>query len=288
MASIRDIRLKIKTIKNIQQITKAMKMVAAARLKKAQSRLEAARPYAQKIAEVTLDLASLTGWSFNPMLRPHLHLRKVLVLVFTGDRGLAGGFHQKIVDGALSFSRKFEGKAEVAYYVFGNKGWQRFQSRRIPVYKRFTGQVAGMHFSAMQELAQELMNLYLNEEFDQIYLYYPKFYSVMSQRPRAFQLLPIDPSKARQKEEHGLFIFEPGQKEIFDLILPRYLENEIYRAFLEIEVGELGARMTAMTSATDNAAEIISKYQLEYNRVRQSQITKEIAEIVGGAEALKG
>ncbi len=288
MASIRDIKLKIKTIRNIQQITKAMKMVAAARLKRAQTRLESARPYARKIAEVTLDLAALTNWSDNPLLHHHDKVRRVLILVFTGDRGLAGGFHQKVADGAVQFARKFDGKAEVAYYLIGNKGVHRFQMRRIPVYKKFTGMVAGVPFSVMHSISQELIQLYLDGKFDQIYLYYPKYYSAMSQRPRAFQLLPIDPSKAKKKEDHGLFIFEPGLPEILEGIFPRYIQTEIFRAFLETEVGELGARMSAMSSATDNANELISKYQLQYNRIRQSQITKEIAEIVGGAEALKG
>lgn len=287
MASLRDIKVKIKTIRNIQQITKAMKMVAAARLKRAQARLDSARPYARKIAEVTLDLASLTSWSFNLLLRPHPKVQRVLILVFTGDRGLAGGFHQKIADGAVQFARKFAGKAEVAYYLIGNKGFQRFQSRHIPIHKKFNDNVAGVSFATMETLSQELIQLYLNEEFDQIYLYYPKFYSIISQRPRAFQLLPIDPSKAKKKEEHGLFLFEPGLEDILESIIPRYIESEVFRAFLETEVGELGARMSAMSSATDNAADLISNYQLQYNRIRQGQITKEIAEIVGGAEALK-
>lgn len=288
MASLRDIKLKIKTIRNIQQITRAMKMVAAARLKKAQTRLESSRPYARKIAEVTLDLASLTSWSFNPLIRPHSTVSRVLILVFTGDRGLAGGYHQKIADGAVQFARKFEGKAEVSYFLIGNKGIHRFQVRRIPAYKKFAGMVAGVTFPEMNAIARELMQLFLNEEFDQIYLYYPKFYTAMSQRPRAFQLLPLDPSRSKSREEHGLFIFKPDMETILENILPRYIEAEIYRAFLETEVGELGARMSAMSSATENAGELISHYQLQFNRIRQSQITKEIAEIVGGAEALKG
>ena len=196
MATIRDLRLKVKSTKNIQQITKAMKMVAVARLKRAQQRLEATRPYARKIAEVTLDLASLTPWSFNPLLRPHQHVRRILVLVFTGDRGLAGGFHQKIADGAFQFSAKFKDQAEISYYLLGLKGFQRFVTRKIPVYKRFSGPVTGVAYSEVQKLARELSDLYLNEEFDQIYLYYSKFHSAMTQKPRAFQLLPIDPSKA--------------------------------------------------------------------------------------------
>jgi F-type H+-transporting ATPase subunit gamma len=258
-----------------------------ARLRRAQQRLDSTRPYARKIAEVTLDLASLTSWSDNPLLRPHQYHKKVLVLVFTGDRGLAGGFHQKIVDGAFQFSLKFKDQAEVSFYVLGRKGIQRFQARKFPLYKSYDDIIAGISYSEVQKLATELTGLYLSEEFDQIYLYYSKYYSTITQKPRAFQLLPIDPSKARHKEEHGLFIYEPEQQEILDSILPRYIESEIYRAFLETEVGELGAKMTAMSSATDNAAELIEHYQLIINRLRQSQITTEIAEIVGGAEALQ-
>jgi F-type H+-transporting ATPase subunit gamma len=208
-------------------------------------------------------------------------------LVFTGDRGLAGGFHQKIADGAFQFSMKFKDKADVSFYLLGQKGYQRYQMRKIPVYKKYPASVVGVSLAEVQKLARELTDLYVNEEFDQIYLYYSKFYSAMNQRPRAFQLLPIDPSNAKHKEEHGLFIFEPGQKEILESIIPRYIESEIYRAFLETETGELGAKMTAMSSATDNAGELINNYQLIMNRLRQSQITREIAEIVGGAEALK-
>jgi F-type H+-transporting ATPase subunit gamma len=288
MASIRDLRIKIKSIQNIQQITKAMKMVSVARLKKAQLRLEAARPYARKMAEVTLDLAARNPLSGNPLLEPHQQTRRVLVLVFTGDRGLAGGFHQKIADGAVQFGQKFKGKAEVVYYSLGLKGTHRLLRRQIPIYKKFEQPVVGVTFSTAEVLAGELIDLYLKEEFDQIYLYYAKVYSVMSQRPRAFQLLPFDPSWARGKEERGLFIFEPGLERILEGILPRYIQSEIFRAFLETETGELGARMTAMSSATDNAGELIDRYRMQYNNVRQSQITREIAEIVGGAEALKG
>lgn len=288
MASLRDIKIKIKTIRNIQQITRAMKMVAAARLKKAQTRLDSSRPYARKIAEVTVDLASLTSWAYHPLLHPHSKTRRVLILVFTGDRGLAGGFHQKVADGAVQFARKFEGKAEVSYYMIGNKGFHRFQVKRIPIYKSFAGMVAGVTFPEMNQIAHELIQLYLNEDFDQIYLYFPKFYTAMSQRPKAFQLLPLEPSRAKKKEEHGLFIFEPAMETILESILPRYIEAEVYRAFLETEVGELGARMSSMSLATENAGELISNYQLQYNRIRQSQITREIAEIVGGSEAQKG
>lgn len=286
MASIRDIKLRITSTENIEHITKAMKMVAAARLKKAQDRLESARPYARKMAEVTVDLAALTPWSFNRLLRPHHQTDRVLVAVFTGDKGLAGGYHNGIVDKAIEFGSNLKRK-NVSYYVFGKKGYHRFLQKNVKVFKRYEQMVAGLSFADAQALAKELIGYYTSEQFDAIYLYYAKFYSSMSQKPRPFQVLPIDPSQSKHKEESGLFIFEPKRSELLESIIPRYVESEIFRAFLETEAGELGARMTAMSAATDNAAEIISKYQLEYNRLRQAKITKEITEIIGGADALK-
>jgi F-type H+-transporting ATPase subunit gamma len=290
MSSIRDIKLRIKSTQNIEHITKAMKMVAAARLKKAQDRLESARPYARKMAEVTLDVAALTPWTFNSLLRPHRRKNRILILVFTGDRGLAGGFHNNIADEAIEFGEKLKNTSNkrVAYYVVGRKGFYRFNQKNIKIDKRFEQVVSGVSFGEAQKLAKEISDYYVQEKYDKIYLFYAKYYSAMSQKPKAFQLLPIDPSLARQKtESNGLFIFEPSRIQLLDSILVRYVESEIYRSFLETEAGELGARMTAMSAATDSASDIIEKYQLQYNRLRQGQITKEITEIVGGAEALK-
>jgi F-type H+-transporting ATPase subunit gamma len=290
MSSIRDIKLRIKSTKNIEHITKAMKMVAAARLKKAQDRLESARPYARKMAEVTLDVAALTPWTFNSLLRPHRQKNRVLILVFTGDRGLAGGFHNNIADEAIEFGENLKKNphCQVSYYVMGRKGYYRFRQKKVSVDKRFDRLVSGVSFGVAQSLAREISDGYILEKYDMIYLYYAKYYSAMSQRPKTFQLLPIDPSQARQKtESKGLFIFEPSRIELLDSILVRYVESEVYRSCLETQAGEFGARMTAMSAATDSASDIIERYQLQYNRLRQGQITKEITEIVAGAEALK-
>lgn len=286
MRTSRELKERIASTKNIQHITTAMKMVAAARLKKAQARLEAARPYARKMAEVTLDLAALTAWSFNPLLRKHHYHLRDLIIVFTGDRGLSGNFHNEIADRAIEFGVKLSAKSKVSYYLIGLKGQRRFLEKGVPIFKSFAGPVAGVSFEMAQNLSKEIIQWYTEEQFDRIYLFYSKFYSALSQKPRPFQLLPIDPAQAKVKEEHGLFIFEPTRKQLLDSLLPRYLESEIFRAFLETEAGELGARMAAMSAASDNAAEIIREYQLEFNRIRQTQITNEIAEIVGGAEVL--
>lgn len=288
MATIRELKLKIHSTKNIQQITKAMKMVAAARLKKAQARLESARPYARRMAEVTLDLAALTPWTFNPLLRPQHHfLKNVLVLVFTGDRGMAGSFHNNVADEAIKFGENLGEKVNLSYYVIGKKGLYRFQKKKTPVFKFFNQSVAGVSFTSAQTLAKDLIQGYRQGKYERIYLFYAKYYSAMNQKPRAFQLLPIDPDQARQKEKGGIFVYEPVRKDLLYSLVPRYVESEIFRAFLETEAGELGSRMSAMSAATDSAEEIIQKYQVEFNRVRQDQITKEIIEIVGGAEALK-
>ena len=286
MKTSHELKFRIAGTKNIQQITTALKMVAAARLKKAQARLEAARPYARKMAEVTLDLAALTAWSFNPLLRRHYYYYRDLIIVFTGDRGLSGDFHHQIADQAMEFGTKLGAKDKVSYYLIGQKGYRRFLEKKVSVFKRFEGNVAGVSFGTAKHLSEEIVKWYIGEEFDRIYLFYAKFYSALSQKPRPFQLLPIDPAQAKVKNESGLFIFEPDRKRLLDSILPRYIESEIFRAFLETEVGELGARMAAMSAASDNAAKIIEEYQLEFNRLRQTQITNEIAEIVGGAEVL--
>lgn len=286
MRTIRELKLRIAGTTNIQQITTAMKMVAAAHLKKAQARLESARPYARKMAEVTLDLAALTQWSFNPLLRKHNYILKELIIVFTGDRGLSGDFHHNVADQAIEFGNRLSAKNKVSYYVIGSKGYHRFLEKEVPVFKNFEGPLDGVSFRMARELSKEIINWYTREQFNRIYLFYAKFYSALSQKPRPFQLLPIDPEQAKAKQESGLFIFEPARKKLLDSILPRYIESEISRSFLETEVGELGARMAAMSAASDNASKIIEEYQIEYNRIRQSNITNEITEIVGGAEVL--
>jgi F-type H+-transporting ATPase subunit gamma len=231
-------------------------------------------------------MAALTPWSFNPLLRPHHQSNRILIVVFTGDKGLAGGFHNGIADKAIEFGSSLKNK-KVSYYLFGKKGIHRFSQKNIKAFKQFQSLVTGLSFKDAQAVARELIEYYTAEKFDLIYLFYAKFYSAMSQKPRPFQLLPIDPSQSKHKEESGLFIFEPQRRELLGSIVPRYVESEIFRAFLETEAGELGARMTAMSTATDNADEIIAEYQLEYNRLRQAKITKEITEIIGGSDALQ-
>ena len=287
MPTVRRINQRIRSIRSILHITRAMKLVAAARLRRAQERLEAARPYARKMAEVTLDLAATTPWSYNPLLRPHVYTRRTILVIFTGDRGLCGGYHDRVVDRGLAFARELEAKQSIGLYVVGRQGIKllRREARRVDY--EFGESALGVSFSSAKSLAENLIREYLHEKCDSIFLVYAKFYSALEQRPRVFQLLPVEPSLAHQVTPEGTFLFEPSRKEVLDGILPRYVESEIFRAFLECEAGELGARMTAMTNATDNAGKMISRLVLDYNRARQAQVTREISEIVGGAEALR-
>ncbi len=286
MATVRGINQRIKGIRNIQHITRAMKLVAAARLKKAQERLDSARPYAKKMAEVTMDLAALTGWSYNPLLRPHVHSRRALVIVFTGDRGLCGGYHEQIVKRAMAFARELRGRNKVGIYAVGRQAARILRRSGERVDYEFTESARGVSFASAKQLAERVIAEYRREKWDSVHLVYSRFYSALRQVPRVFQLLPVDPTLAGQRTLEGSFLFEPSRHEVLDGILPRYVESEIFRAFLECEAGELGARMTAMANATDNAGEMIERLVLDYHRARQAEVTREITEIIGGAETL--
>lgn len=264
-----------------------MKLVAAARLKKAQERVEAARPYARKIAEVALDLAALTSWTYNDLLRPHAYKRRALVVFFTGDRGLCGGYHERVIQRGMDFARQLREKERVGLYIVGRQGARIMAREGHQVDYVFTEPARGVSFATAGELAKRLIDEYRREACDSIYLVYAKFYSALVQRPRVFQLLPIDPDLAKQRAPVGSFIFEPARRQMLDSILPRYVESEIFRAFLECEAGELGARMTAMSNATENAGEMIDRLLLNYHQARQAQITSEISEIISGAEVLE-
>lgn len=282
---MRHINHRIRSIRSIQHITRAMKLVAAARLRKAQERLEAARPYARKMAEVTLDLAALTPWTYNDLLRPHVHRRRFLIAIFTGDRGLCGGYHERVVERGLEFAATLAAEhKQVSLYAVGHQGVRILRRGRHRVEYEFTESARGVSFGTAKILAARMLDEYRQGRCDGIFLVYAKFYSPLHQRPRVFQLLPIEPELAKERAPSGLFLFEPSRREVLDGILPRYVESEVFRAFLECEAGELGARMAAMGSATDNAGEMIDRLLLDYHRARQAQITREISEIVGGAQ----
>ncbi|HYE16060.1 MAG TPA: ATP synthase F1 subunit gamma [Pyrinomonadaceae bacterium] len=298
MANLLDIRRRIKSVKNTQQITKAMKMVSAARLRRAQERAVAARPFATKMTEVLTGLASRAGEDFShPLLDARGDERYLLVLV-TADKGLAGAFNANLIKAAQAFVREHEGKS-VEFLAVGRRGYDFF--RRRPV--RLAGEYVGLtakgrieHAEAL-EVARDVMRRFEeDEEIDKVFIIFNEFRSVISQRVVVEQILPV--SRAEEGEEETAandpnrpqtfveYIYEQPPEEIFSQLLPRLVETQIYRALLESVASEQGARMTAMDSASKNAGELIQSLTLNMNRIRQASITREIIEIVSGAAAL--
>ncbi len=292
MATIRQVRQRIRVAKNIQQITKAMKMVAAARLKRAQDRVQAARPYAATMREMMTSLARAVGGQVSHPLLAVRTPRNVGFLIITADRGLAGSYNSAILRRATELLRDYD-KERVRLYVAGRKGIQFFRRRGFNIVQEFHLNNTGVSFAEARDITRVVREAFETEQIDQLYLLYTRFYTAMTQRPTDVQLLPIQPpdvdaEAATAPAESEDYIFEPSADVLLQGLLPRYVEGQVYQALLEANASEHGARMTAMSSATDNAGKMITTLTLQLNRARQAGITREISEIVGGAEALKG
>jgi F-type H+-transporting ATPase subunit gamma len=295
MASLRTIRGRIKVVRNSQKITKAMKLVAAAKLRRAQDAVLRARPYAQLLDEL---LGSLVKSRAEAELPPHPLMevrepKRVEVVLLTSDRGLCGGFNSNVVRRAQRFlveeGPRFE---SVQFSTIGRRGRDFARKRGIQTRKDYVGFFGKLRFAMAKEVADDLIAEYQKKELDAVYLLYNQFKSAIAQQITLVQLLPIvaaqPPKQAGEKAlvtpEH---IYEPSRPRVLEHLLPRQLAVQMWRALLESEASEHGARMTAMDSAAKNATEIIGRLSLEYNRARQAAITKELMEIVSGAEALK-
>ncbi|MFN7171840.1 MAG: ATP synthase F1 subunit gamma [Fimbriimonadaceae bacterium] len=291
MATLKQIRQRIRTAKNIQQITKAMKLVAAARLKKATDRVLEARPYSEKLREM-IQLLSQGKDSLpsSTLMVPRASVKKVGILMITADRGLAGGYNTNLLRKGLDFAKSFPAGTEVEIIAVGKKGLQFFSKRGYPIVDSFTIANTGPTLDDVQAITDLIEKKFVDGELDEIYAVYSKFYSAIRQTPQSMKLLPIEPPAAEEGEHsHNLdFEFEPDANTLMEALLPRYLLTLVWQALLEATASEHGARMTAMTSATDNAGKMIEDLTLKANRERQASITKQIMEIVGGAEALKG
>jgi F-type H+-transporting ATPase subunit gamma len=289
MASMRQIRSRIRVAKNIQQITKAMKMVAAARLKRAQDRVLSARPYSEKMREVIGSVGSSAGESIShPLLEVREPVR-IGVLAITADRGLCGSYATNILKKAQEVLTPYD-PANTRIVAVGRKGHAYFRRRTYPVVGEYDVNMTGTTFAEAQEIARKVRDLYVSGEIDVLYLVYTRFISALTQKPVSVQLLPIVSEEIiGEPDTAGVddYIFEPDAASILGRVLPRYVDTLIYQALVEAVASEHGSRMTAMSSATDNAGKMISSLTLVLNRARQANITKEIAEIVGGAEALK-
>ncbi|SPF55983.1 ATP synthase, F1 complex, gamma subunit [Candidatus Desulfosporosinus infrequens] len=280
MAGVRDIRRRIRSVRNMQQITKAMKMVSAAKLRKAQQKLNAARPYAHQLQGVLERLAQAPGDTVHPLLikRP---VQKVVYVVITSDRGLCGGYNSNLIRKTVGLIA--ETPQEVKLVTVGRKGRDYFRRGKIEFLAEFVALGDDPSYNQAKEIAQKVVRLYEQGEADEVYLMYTEFVSAINARPTQVKLLPIETTEGKQRIQ---YIFEPSPEEILASLLPKYVETQIFRSILEGKASEQGARMTAMSSATDNAKDMIDRLSLIMNRARQAAITKEISEIVGGAAAL--
>ncbi len=295
----RDVKNRIASVKNIQKITRAMEMVAAARLRRAEQRIAALRPYAGAIRRMTRQAAEAAGnVPALPILNEHEKEERVALLLVTADRGLAGAFNSQIIRAGVRTAADYrEDGKEVVYYATGRRGVSSLTFRGTEPEQGFTGFTERPTYANAREIANVLSAAYIDGKVDRVEILYNGYISPISQEVRRETLLPLqqatilEASEEEQEEgtgHHALVEYEPDPEEILQRLVPDYVEISLYRALLESTASELGARMTAMRSASDNAGEIIDDLTLEMNRARQAEITQEIMEVVGGAEALRG
>ena len=296
MPSIQDLRRRLRAVKSTQQITKAMKMVAAARLRRAQERVQAARPYTKKMTQILGDLARRSSDFKHPLLanadaneEAPANERIILALV-TADKGLCGGFNTNLIKAANEFLRQHT-RAQVELVLIGRKGNDFFHRRNVKIRRSHVGITGSGKVNATDAIAigQQLIADFTNEAqpVDKVYLLFGEFKSALVQKPTLEQLLPIGQlPDAEASDSTGDYLYEQKPAEIFEVLLPKLVENRIYQALLESVASEMGSRMTAMDSASKNASEVIDRLTLNMNRVRQAAITREIIEVVSGAEAL--
>ncbi len=286
MPNLRDVKQRIKSVKNTEQMTKAMKLVSASKLRKAQEAIQTARPYAHKLREVMNHLVARCNNDLHPLLDNRTGNR-VLLLVITADRGLCGGFNSNIVKMTQELIAENSDR-DISLFIAGKKGLDYFQSRPYTIEDKYLGWTKDFDYLKAIEIGEMLAKLFVENKTDRIYMVYNEFKSIIQQEVIREQLLPIVPEKVEGGANLTDYIFEPDEETILEDLLKRYMTTQVYRAFLESSASEHGARMTAMDAASRNAKEMIGKLTLFYNRTRQAYITKELIEIVNGAEALKG
>ncbi len=294
-ASLRDIRKRIASVRSTRQITKAMKMVAAAKLRRAQENILATRPYAAKMLEVLRSLAARTSPDAHPLLYRR-EPKRIELVVITSDRGLCGAFNMNLIQKAERFVEEEKTGAESLTLSFiGRKGRDYFRKKKVTIRQEYINLFGKVDYPLAARIGQDLGKSYVAERVDAIYLLYSEFKSAIQQRVVLEKVLPLAPDLLKEVEKGKEisttaavdYIYEPSEVEILGKILPMYVEVQVYRALLESVASEFGARMTAMENATQNAGEMIDKLTLIYNKARQAAITKELIEIVSGAEALK-
>ena len=288
MATLRDLKRQITSIKNIAKVTEALQTVSAVKFRKAESRVKRARPYAENVEQMMRDVAhNATGSS--PLLAGR-EMRRVAIATITADRGLAGGFNAQVLRQTVRLRQKQD--AETVQVASGRKAVAFFRFRRVELTKVYTGFSDSPTYEQAREIGQALMRLFDDEEADEVYLVYNRFESALTQRPVVTRLLPVAQEDGGEGDEEQemlsttYFDYIPDAETVLKKLVPRYLETMVWQALLESAAGEHGARMTAMKNATDNANDLAKDLTLQMNKARQAQITQEILEIVGGAEAL--
>ena len=294
MANVQDLKRRIRSIRNTQKITKAFELVASARLRRAQARIETMRPYADRMTELMVGTARASTSLQGLKLLQRREVKRAAIVVITGDRGLAGAFNAQVLRHAFALDRRLRSEGvEVHWLVSGRKGRSTLTFRRYEIDQAWIGFSDRPSYHDAQTIAHRITELYENEEVDRVVLVYNRFVSALTQRVEEQDVLPIPERLLESGEEDaheaallGDFIYEPEPEQILARLLPVYIETELYRALLESAASEQGARMTAMRNASSNAGDLISSLTLDMNRARQAEITQEILEVVAGADAL--
>jgi len=285
LATLKEIRVRLKSVKNIQKITKAMKMVSAAKMRKAQDKILSTRPYAYKLSELMSQLVELASISEHPLTEER-EIKKKLVILVTADRGLCGAFNSNIIKYTVNHLNEV-GK-DTALVTIGKKGFDFFSKRKYNVVKNYPGVFQNLNIQSSNEIVSYMKDLFISGEYDFIEIIYNEFKSIIKQNIVTETLLPFKKKETTDKKLQNVnFIFEPEAKKILQELIPKELNIQFWKALLESNASEQGARMTAMDAATNNAGDLIQSLNLSYNRARQESITIELLEIVSGAEALK-
>ena len=294
MATVQDIKRRLRSVRNTRKITKAMELVAAAKLRRAESRIEALRPYAERMRELMIGTARATPARGFPLLEARDSISSVAILPLTGDRGLAGAFNAQIIRRALQLERELRADgADVRWAVVGKKGRSTLRFRRYDIEQAWVDFTDRPVYADAVAVSKKLADLFVDHEVDRVIMVYNHYVSPLTQTVSVEDVLPIPRTLLEEEEKsayeialEGDFIYEPEPDEILARLLPTYLETTVYRALLESAASEHGARMTAMRNASKNAGELIDQLTLDMNRARQSEITQEILEVVAGADAL--
>ena len=291
MAGQQDIRRRIRFAQNVEKITKAMELVAASRLRRAQARIEALRPYADRMQQLTVEVAAATSRAHDQPLLARRDVSTVAVVTLSADRGLAGGFNANVVRRSLELAARERGEGhDVIWLTVGRRGTSTLRFRGQEIEADYTGITDRPAYSDAQAIAERVADLYTEERVDRVAMVYNRFVSALAQKVDEVELLPVPENLLSGEEPEtisGSYIEEPDASAILAHLLPTYLEVTIYRALLESTASEHGARMTAMRNASENAGDLIDRYTLQMNRARQAEITQEILEVVAGADALE-